>query len=107
MIRCGEVCKSCLGKCTEDNKQISVICPTCDGAGCENCHGGEFEPGCPYEFLRGYYEAIEMASMSTDGLLPMSGGIMDQSAWFMRFRAHMTHEEELVKSEQWDRKYGK
>lgn len=107
MIRCGELCRTCRGTCTEDNKRVSVACPVCDGSGCDACDGGDFEPGCPYEFLRGYYSVIEMAGMTTDGMLPVSGGVMNQSAWFMRFRSQMTHETNLVREEQWSRDSGK
>lgn len=107
MIRCGELCKTCHGKCREDVERILVTCPVCEGTGCDACDGGDFRPGCPVRFVGDVVNVIEMAAMSVDGMLPVSGGLLDQSSWFMRFRTQLINETAAIREEQWERDSGK
>lgn len=66
-----------------------VECPSCNGTCCEDCHGkGHFEiTGCPsVEFVdTDLVMAIRYADLFRNGLPPVSGGVSDQSNWFVEF----------------------
>lgn len=84
-----------------------MTCPICDGRGCDACDGGDFQPGCPHLFVNDVLDVVEMAAMSAEGMLPIAGGIVDQSAWFMRFRALLATEANHILEERWERDSGK
>lgn len=86
-MRCGQLCRSCAGSCGEliDEKNAPEIeCPVCSGNGCEACDGGSFAlTACPRRFIGlGMTDAINLASHASKGVMPVSGGLLDQSAWF-------------------------
>lgn len=61
-------------------------CPSCCGEGCSHCDDGYFQiKQCPREFI-GYefIEAINLACMND--LLPVAGGLMDQTPWFLQLK---------------------
>jgi hypothetical protein len=75
---------------------VSIACPTCEEAGCDDCGGsGYFEvTDCPKSLIdRETLRAIRMADLMRQGLPPVAGGVLDQSAWFVSFY-------ELFRSEQ-------
>lgn len=58
----------------------------CDGHGCNACKGGFFEvTECYLKYVDGWLvDAINMTGYVDKGLLPDVGGLLHQSAWFMR-----------------------
>ena len=61
-------------------------CPTCDEVGCDECNGkGYFEVSrCPKEYVgHKISHAANLLSYVNKGLLPDSGGVLDQSAWMV------------------------
>ena len=84
MIRCGEICASCKGGCQADPKiygDLEIECVDCNGTGCPRCHDGKWSLSkCPKTFIDSTtVEVIRMSDAKKDGLLPVSGGILDQS----------------------------
>lgn len=103
-MRCGELCKSCVGRCREvvrEDQPIEIECPVCDGDGCEHCEDGTFRvTQCPSRYIgRSLISDIHVA-MSSDYLLPISGGILDQSAWWFELRETVKREESRIQDEQ-------
>jgi hypothetical protein len=62
-------------------------CPACGGEGCEECdHTGSWSvKGCPREFVQPIVMAANLSTHASKGMLPVQGGTLDQSAWFMDF----------------------
>lgn len=85
-----------------------IACWLCDGNGCENCRDGFYMlDQCPREFVGSdLVSAINIASLCTDGILPVAGGLMDQSAWFIDLWTALRNNEEQIKQEQIERKHG-
>lgn len=89
-IRCGLLCKDCTSARCFDNGVKRFECVSCYGRGCEACeHRGWFETeGCPQKIASQMGTTIDMIDMADKGHLPVAGGVLDQSAWFveaMRF----------------------
>ena len=63
-----------------------IECPLCGGHGCEKCDNGQFQLcECPYEYIGGdMVETFNLASMCGKGDWPVSGGLLDQSSWFLK-----------------------
>ena len=113
-MRCGELCKSCVGKCREivsADQPAEIECPVCDGDGgfkhgddwipCDECRNGYFElTECPSRFIGSeLIQDIQIVS-SSEHHLPVSGGLIDQSAWWFSLKELLKREENLVQSEQ-------
>lgn len=109
LIRCGEVCKACAGECLDRDDSIRVECPSCKSRGCNHCdQKGHFEvEGCPRKFVGAkLIDAINVAGMCADGLMPAPGGIMDQSSWFIDLWSTLRSEENMIELEKLERKRG-
>lgn len=87
-------------------------CPVCGGEGetaagvCEACDGGDFEVSqCPREFLGlDMIESINIAGSCSNGYMPVEGGLMDQSAWFISLWQALNSDQAKIQQEQIDRK---
>ena len=78
---------------------ILIECPTCSGLGCESCSDGDFSiDGCPNSFCSEMVPAIEMIELFAQGLPPVSGGSLDQSAWFVAAARQFKSEEAQAKA---------
>ncbi len=91
------MCQGCIGgKCHDAPRPDSAVlvkCPTCEGTGtaadgktkCEHCNDGDFElTQCPYRYVGHYSELSQLCHLMTEcGLLPATGALLDQSAWFL------------------------
>ena len=110
MVRCGELCKVCGSACGKDyqTSQIQIECPVCNGTGigrygsCDHCTDGHFLLGdCPREIIGSeMIEAINLASMCGQGDWPISGGLLNQSAWFLALKQQLDSEQSKIESEQ-------
>jgi len=85
---------------------LEVACPECNELGCEHCKGtGYFLiTDCPKKSIDiEVYKANRLSLLMQKGLPPISGGSLEQSAWFMNFFAfwdseHNRAENEVYKS---------
>lgn len=84
-LRCGLLCKDCNSGVCRDLAPKQFECVSCYGKGCEMCNDtGRFETSeCPQQIARPMVAAVEMFDMADKGHLPVSGGVLDQSAWFI------------------------
>jgi hypothetical protein len=104
LVRCGELCKSCVGKCRDivtPQQPAEIECPECGGEGCEHCKDGWFEvTECPTKYIG--QELIQDIHVigATDQHLPVAGGLLDQSAWWFELRGLLKLEEYRVQEEQ-------
>ena len=80
-------------------------CPNCNGAGCEECNDGAFElDGCPGEYCSRVVTAINLIDLyTTKGLMPVSGGVLDQSASFIGAARFFQNEEVRISNERINR----
>lgn len=63
--------------------------------------------GCPKRYIgREITEAVNVASLCGNGTLPIAGGLMDQSAWFVSMWQTLESDTAKIEADQWRRKYG-
>jgi hypothetical protein len=103
-VRCGELCKSCVGKCRETVSEkfpAEIECPMCGGDGCQECEDGYYSvTTCPNKYIgQELISDIGIISAS-DHHLPVAGGLLDQSAWWFELRSLLRSEEHRVSEEQ-------
>ena len=99
-MRCGELCKSCGGRCREqytNDDPAGIECPVCGGDGCGECDGGTFWlRECPSKFIgQDLVEDLQVVT-STKEILPSAGGLLDQSAWWFELRQTLQYEENQI-----------
>lgn len=85
---------------------VSIACSSCNEAGCDECgQSGYIElTGCPKEMIdRGLLRAIRMADLMKQGLPPVAGGVLDQSAWFVSFYECFRSEQNRAEAEAYRR----
>ena len=91
---------------------VSVQCVACEESGnvngsvCLECGGRGFISlnECPREFVgQELTEAINIASLCVNGVLPVSGGVMDQSAWFISVWQQLQSEQAKIDAEEAER----
>lgn len=110
MIRQGLLCRNCTaGKCHDvptDLSSVSIACQSCNEAGCDDCgQTGYIElTSCPKRMVdRGTLQAIRMADLMKEGLPPVAGGVLDQSAWFVNFYEVFRSEQNRAEAEAYKR----
>ena len=97
------LCRRCRGECLseiDDRGDVRIECPCCDGEGCKDCDDGQFAiTVCARKYVDNYLvQAINMATMA-DRHLPQSGGILDQSAWFIELWTTLNNEQAKIDTE--------
>jgi hypothetical protein len=102
-VRCGELCKSCVGKCRQivtPEQPAEIQCPTCEGEGCKFCDAGYFViDQCPAKYIgRELIDDIRVVAASEDHL-PVAGGLLDQSSWWFELRERLRSEEYLIQDD--------
>lgn len=102
MVRCGKLCQSCGTECNKKGDVAYVVaCPVCEEVGCDACGGeGTFEVDCPRKFVGSLWHHIGLAAMCSDGRLPVAGGVLDQSAWFMSLHQRLASETNAIQAEE-------
>jgi len=79
----------------------------CNESGCESCGDkGVFEVDCPREFVGELAAEINIAAMCKDGIWPVSGGLLDQSNWFVELHQMLNAEQNRNEFENMERKSG-
>ena len=85
-----------------------IECPACDESGivagerCKECDGEGYYTidQCPRQYVGNEMtEAVNIAGMCGDNRLPVAGGILDQSAWFMSLLGMLKSEENRIEIE--------
>lgn len=103
MIRGGALCKSCSGgKCQDIG--IKLACPNCNELGCDKCNQtGYFELNtCPQqEITRDAKEVMKYSEWMERGFLPVSGGLLDQSASLLAHCGFYADEKNRVEAERY------
>lgn len=110
LIRGGELCSVCVGGCVDRPEGVAIACSTCSQVGCDDCNqlGYWIINGCPREFIsRRMVDAINVATLCKDGLMPESGGLFEQSSYFIELLNFLNSEETRIENERLERKYGK
>jgi len=101
----GVICRNCKptgcsGSISPDNP-IEIPCPACDEAGCELCQDGAFAlTACPGTvFGLEFVQLARLYDRMKQGVPPVVGGGLDQSAWFMAFGEFLDCERSRIESE--------
>lgn len=56
---------------------------------------------CPRTYLgNDFVQAVNLAGMCGDGILPVSGGLLEQSAWFIDLWQTLKSEQSAIETEQ-------
>lgn len=81
---------------------MAIECPSCDGEGgeCLQCNDGFVDViGCPNAYCREVSQVATLGDMLGNGLLPVAGGVLDQSAWFIQAVRMLQRDEDKIKYE--------
>ena len=106
-VRSGDLCKTCGSRCARDfaNGAVSLECPACNGTGkdsfgglCEHCDDGMFAlTRCPREYIGiEITDAINLAAICGSGDWPITGGLLEQSAWFLDLKQTLEGEHNKI-----------
>ena len=97
-IRCGVVCRDCSGGQCRSLDPKRLDCEECGGKGCPACdnRGWYYSTGCPQKIARPMWRVVSLIDMAEKGHLPVSGGVLDQSAWFIE--AYRFYEQQKAKA---------
>lgn len=76
----------------------------CQGHGCDGCDDGYVRiQGCPTRFCSSIAEVVDLIDMANKGHMPVSGGVLDQSAGFVEAVQQFNNEMARVRNEQLSR----
>lgn len=107
MLRSGDLCKHCVGACDKkliETRELAIPCYACEQHGvigddtCDTCNGFGYIDidSCPRECIgSAFTEAIKLALMAKHHL-PISGGMCDQSFWFIELVHRLEYEQSLI-----------
>jgi hypothetical protein len=81
---------------------VLIECPLCSGEGCDQCNDGMFElTQCATQYIDHHLvTAINLAAYADKGLLPTSGGMLDQSAWFFSVWLAIDNDTKKIEADQ-------
>lgn len=89
------LCNTCTVNQCED-KKVRIACPVCNEKGCLHCNetGYFFIKECPQALIdSNTKEALKFSEWMEKGFLPVSGGLLDQSASLLE-HCKFYHEEQ-------------
>lgn len=106
-MRSGLLCKSCGNECRDlptEAEPIEIECVVCDGLDddCEACNRTGRMPirTCPREFIGAIVtRAVNMISHAMQGSFPVTGGVLDQSAQFIRAMDYLRAQHNRIDAE--------
>ena len=117
MIRCGELCSTCVNYCRDSfsgDNYAEIECVVCEGTGekakdnpCESCNGKGYWKltSCPRDFVgTKITEAINLSGYAKAGFLPNDGGILDQDAYWLSVWTLLERDQNNIEVEQRKRK---
>jgi len=76
------------------------------GTDCETCGGRGYVEieGCPRQVIGWEMtQAINLANYASKGLMPVAGGVMEQSAWFLEMLSTLESDQNKIDSERAER----
>lgn len=97
------ICKHGSAECdiTESN-YVQCQCPACDGAGCDKCEQGFWRlTECGRKFVGSMATAVNYATYADKGILPVGGGLLDQSNWFIEVWTALSNEQSAIDRERY------
>ena len=114
MIRCGELCKGCGNTCLqmpEEHQRLQVDCVACNESGldkgkpCPHCDGrGHWVlDECPKQFVGDLAQEVNLAAVASKGIMPIEGGLLDQSKWFFDFWQALENDQNRIDARRIDR----
>lgn len=88
MIAAGKLCRDCKRKdlCPSGDNTTEVDCPCCNAVGCKECDGNgwlELTSCARKQVPRDVWETLTYCEWAEKGHLPVAGGVLDQSRWFI------------------------
>ena len=87
--------------CIREDASYEIACVRCNDVGCEACNQtGRFEVGCPQQYVSDIVPEINLATMCKEGTWPVSGGLLDQSAWFIALHQKLNAEHNRIELEE-------
>ena len=103
MLESGKLCSECIGgKCRDAPTTAlptSIQCTECAGLGCMHCQGGDYDlTTCPDKYCGSMLELSYYVGMTEHGLLPESGGLLDQTNWFIEANRYLTSQRNGIKT---------
>lgn len=106
------LCKTCGNKCRDAPSEIESLeieCVECDGLDeqCPACGGsGSWSlTECPRRFVgNAITETVNLISHAEKGVMPVAGGLLDQSAWFTEAWNRLTGEINRIDAERMERR---
>jgi hypothetical protein len=97
-----------VGKCQGVvSKEFSaeIECAECGGSGCEHCSEGWYMiDQCPSKYIGQELISDIQIVAASEQHLPVSGGLLDQSAWWFELRQLLRSEEHRITEEQMKRR---
>jgi len=85
---------------------------SCGGAGCDDCQDGRWKlTECPVVYIgsamvRRIADALKLVRFARHGLLPVGGGVLNQTIWFRDFCDFAWRHQDAIKAEQQAAAYG-
>jgi hypothetical protein len=94
-------CRECSGGKCKDTGRKQLECVGCFGKGCDHCNqgGSIILEGCAKQQAGALGQAITLMDMADKGHLPVSGGVLDQSAWFIEAYRFYSADIEQIRAE--------
>lgn len=105
LIRNGKLCRSCsVTKCVDkgtEQEPLELECPACDGVGCDDCGGMGYMriEGCPKVYCSQIVPTMQLIELFENGLPPIAGGVLDQSASFITAAKHYASESRMAEAQ--------
>ena len=62
-------------------------------------HTGSYPVECPHCFITPIAEELSLSLMCVNGTFPVAGGVLDQSAWFLKLHSALKVETGLAREE--------
>lgn len=98
------MCKACSdSQCRSEGSEqepIDIDCPSCDGEGCDKCDDGVVHiTECPNKYCRDLSQVVILAEMMDKGVMPVAGGLLDQSSWLLQAARILDRDEARIKAE--------
>lgn len=74
-----------------------IECPSCRGYGCSECKDGRMElTGCPQDEVKGLRQFCQLSDLFAKGVMPISGGALEQSAQFVEASQFLQNTEDRI-----------
>lgn len=78
-----------------------MVCPFCEETGCDRCDNGFLRIAqCPQSLIgREMICDIQVVSQCTGGVLPVAGGLLNQTAYYLALKSTLEADENLIQAE--------